>query len=299
MADDSNDDNDGGGEVVARGRKPHSGKNKKRPQPNPKAKDLLEGYQKCVKSLRSEVGNYWINYAFLQGSQWVYWDDSANRMSELPRDPDRVRITNNRMAANTRTVMAKAMQRHLVFEVMPSSSDDASIRGARLGENILRQVHRAHDWEVVRERLLQATWKGGTAAICVNWDPDTNDVIIPASNDGEPAVHEGDTFEEVLSIAEFAVEPGSRDPERARYWYKAVTSPPKQVQAQFSLDWEPDADGFSAQAPYVNRFSTTVSRATNRLRRSLVGNGHLLSWTIWSFTTTQTLPSLHRKLGRS
>ena len=66
--------------------------------------------------------------------------------------------------------MAKAMQRKLVFEVLPSASDDASIRGARLGENILRPAP-GHDWEVLRERHLQATWKGGTAAICVDWDP--------------------------------------------------------------------------------------------------------------------------------
>lgn len=249
-------DREGDGEVAARPARKGSapGKPVKRPLPDPEAGEVRRQYDRGVKSTRPEVGNYWINYAFLAGAQWVYWDDNSNRLSDLPRDPDRTRITNNRMAANTRTIMAKAMQRKLVFEVLPSSSDDASIRGARLGENILREVHRHHDWEILREKHLMATWKGGTAAICVDWNPDARDVIIPASDDGEPATHEGDSFEQVLSIAEFVVEPGARDPETARWWVRAITSPPGEVQAQYSLNWEPDADGFSAQTPYANRF---------------------------------------------
>lgn len=227
----------------------------RKPDPDPEAGMVRELYQAGLKAIRPEISNYWINYAFLEGAQWVYWDAENNRLAELPRDPDRARITNNRMASNTRAIMAKAMQRKLVFEVLPSASDDASIRGARLGENILRSLHRGHDWEVLRERHLQATWKGGTAAICVDWDPDARDVLIPASDDGEPEIHEGDTCEQVLSIAEFVVEPGARDPETARWWVKAVTAPPKEVQAMFRLGWEPAADGFSAQLPYSNRYS--------------------------------------------
>ena len=258
MADAPNDNTDGGGEVTDRAKK-SSGLTlpKRRPEPDPEAGNIRDLYRDGVKAIRAEVSNYWCNYAFLAGNQWVYWDASSNRLAELPRDPERTRITNNRMASNTRTIMAKAMQRKLVFEIPPSSSDDASIRGARLSENILRQVARHHDWEVLRERHLQTTWKGGTGAICVNWDPNASDVIIPASDEGEPAVHEGDTFEEVLSIAEFVVEPGARDPETARWWAKALTLPPKQVQAQYSLPWEPDADGWAAQQPYTNRFTQT------------------------------------------
>ena len=291
------------GEVVERN-KPHRS-NARRPEPDPEASELRKKYDLCVKSVRPEVGNYWINYSFLQGAQWVYWDNSSNRLADLPRDPARARITNNRMATNTRTIMAKAMQRSLVFEVVPSSSDDASIRGARLSENILRQVHRHHDWEVLRERLLQAVWKGGTAAIMVSWDPSAKDVIIPASDDGEPAVHEGDTYEEILSIAEFAVEPGSRDPERARYCFKAVTAPPKQIQAQFNLAWEPDPDGFSAQAPYINRFSqghpaeqqtclvTTYYERPNRLcpkgKVRIIVNDQIVFKSAWPFPTKDRL----------
>ena len=251
----SETDRDDSGQIVEHTKASAGSRRVGKPQPDPEAAQVRELYHAGLKAIRPEISNYWINYAFLEGAQWVYWDAENNRLAELPRDPDRARITNNRMASNTRAIMAKAMQRKLVFEVLPSASDDASIRGARLGENILRSLHRGHDWEVLRERHLQATWKGGTAAICVDWDPDARDVLIPASDDGEPEIHEGDTCEQVLSIAEFVVEPGARDPETARWWVKAVTAPPKEVQAMFRLGWEPAADGFSAQLPYSNRYS--------------------------------------------
>lgn len=228
----------------------------KRPtKPDPEAGELTQLWRKAVNTLRNEHMNYWLNYAFLDGAQWVWWNQSDNRLVEQPRDDQRARATIDRMGPNTRTIIAKATQRHLSFEVLPDGADDAHIRGARISETILRTLHTEHDWEILRERHLQAMWKGGTAAICVDWNPNAKDVILPATDDGRPAIHEGETVETVLSIAEFCVEPGARDPERARYWFKALTLPPKEVQAMYDLDWCPPADASSAQLPYMNRFA--------------------------------------------
>lgn len=234
---------------------------------NPRAGELKRLYEDAVRAIRPETSNYWVNYAFLEGSQWVYWDEASNRMLDLPRDVKRSRITINRMASNSRTVISKAMQRHLQFEVKRTAADDASIRGARLGETILDAVSTAHDWEVLREKWLQAVWKGGTAAICVDWDPKARDAVIPDSSAGRGPTREGDSKETVLSIAEFAVEPGARDAETARYWFKAQTAPPKEVQATYGLEWEPDADGFTAIMPYQGKFN---GNAPTELRTTLV-----------------------------
>jgi len=256
-------DSAGTGEVVSHTKASPTLKKMKPPKADEHAVEIRTLYNNAVRSIRPEIANYWINYAFLEGAQWVYWDEGNQRMMDMPRDQDRARITINRMATNTRTVMAKSMQREMVFEDIPNGADDAHIRGARLGETIIRELSNGQDWEVLRERLLQAVWKGGTAALCVDWDPQARDVLIPATDDGAPAVHEGDTCMQVLSIAEFVVEPGTRDPEKARWWIKALTSPPKEVQARYKLDWEPAADGFSATLPYMNRY-TAGSPAENQ-----------------------------------
>lgn len=248
-------DSAGTGEVQSHSKRSVALKKMKPPEADEKAVEVRTLYNNAIKSIRPEIANYWINFAFLEGAQWVYWDEGNQRMMDMPRDPERSRITINRMAANTRTIISKAMQREMVFENMPNGADDAHIRGARLGETIVRELSHGMDWEVLRERLLQATWKGGTAALCVDWDPDARDILIPATDDGAPAVHEGDACMQVLSIAEFVVEPGTRNPETARWWIKALTSPPKEVQARYKLEWEPAADGFSAQLPYMNRYT--------------------------------------------
>lgn len=231
---------------------------------DPEAEVLLEKWHQAVNAIREEQANYWLNYAFLDGSQWVSWNKSDGRISEVNREDSRARITINRMAPNTRAIVSKATQRELGFEVLPDGADDAHIRAARISETILRTLHRAHDWEVTRERHIQALWKGGTAAICVDWDPTAKDQIFPSTDEGEPATFEGDSVETTLSIAEFCVEPGTRDPEKARYWFKSIAVPVLEAQATYELDWCPPSDSGSISTPYSNRFTSGASPADNK-----------------------------------
>lgn len=235
-----------------------------RPEPNPEAGRLRELQSRAIDSIRDELSNYWLNYAFLDGSQWVVWSRDSGRIVEADREDSRARITVDRMSPNTRTVISKAMQRELTFEVLPNMSDDAHIRASRIGETLLRTLHTEQDWEVIREKHLQAMWKGGTAAICVDWDPNAKDQILPPSEEGAPAVFSGEAKLSVLSIAEMAVEPGASDPERARYWFKTQRIPPKEVQSMFRLDWEPEADTSSNAQPYTSRFSAGQTQHDSR-----------------------------------
>ena len=87
------------------------------------------------------------------------------------------------------------------------------MRGAALAESVLADVHDGHDWESLRERLAWATWKGGTAAICVDWDPNagspiSNQTALVEETPDEPGEYEisgddpvfdGDTVETLLT----------------------------------------------------------------------------------------------------
>ncbi|MDH3463668.1 MAG: hypothetical protein OEM32_08605, partial [Acidimicrobiia bacterium] len=165
---------------------------------------VKQRYEDGVKPIKSEIRNYWLNHAFFEGRQWLYWNQDVNRLDQLPSDSDRIQATVNRMRANTRTIMANLTQRGLTFEVPPTAADDASIRAASLSAGILRDLHFGHDWETKRESNMMATLKGGTGAICVDWDTETNDSV-----------------ETPLSISEMVVEPGARDAETARWWVKS------------------------------------------------------------------------------
>jgi hypothetical protein len=213
-----------------------------------KASMVRERYWEGVQGLRSEMRDYWLNHSFLHGFQWLFWSESTGRLDELPQDPERVQATVNRIWPNSRTIISTLMQRELVFEVPPSAADDSHVRGARLAETISRAVHNDHSWEELREHLMYAVWKGGTAALCVDWDDEAEE-ILSDDTPGSP-VTKGDTYEEHLNITQFVVEPGTRYPEKARYWIKAVALPPAEVKDMFDLPELPPSDASAGLAPF-------------------------------------------------
>ena len=98
--------------------------------------------------------------------------------------------------------MSKVTQREMQFEVLPTAADDATVRGAALAESVLEDIRIGHDWEALRERLALAAWKGGTAAICVDWDP----------NAGSPIT------DQTAFVASERPEPGEAEEEGERYY---------------------------------------------------------------------------------
>ena len=188
-------------------------------------------YQKAAKDTRQSARAYWLNAAFLSGYQWIWWDEHTDTPREQPHD-DRIRMVVNRMATNHRTLISNLTQRPLTFEVPPNGADDASVHSSYIATEILYHLSSEHNWERKREEVVTTILKGGTGAIALDWDEDRNDSV-----------------ETVLSIAEFLVEPGARDPERARWWIKAQLLAPAEVQALYDLDELPDADATNGLNP--------------------------------------------------
>lgn len=222
---------------------------------NPLTAEVIRNrYTSGLKPIRSELQNYWLNHAFLLGHQWLWFNPSSRTLSELPRDPDRVQATINRMWPNSRIIISKAVQRELSFEVVPSAADDEAMEGAKLAESIIEDHRKRHDWESLREKLAWMAWKGGTAGICVDWDPNAGDVIAAAEG---TKYNQGDTVETPLSLAEFVVEPGVRDGERARWWVKCQVLPPENVQAMFEMSKRPEADASNGMSPFQRKLLTS------------------------------------------
>ncbi len=205
-------------------------------------KHVQEKYDKAVQTISATVRDYWLNTAFHSGHQWVYFNPQSHRLDTWEGDPERVKAVVNRIWPASRTTQAKLTQRELTFDVSPSAPDDATMHGASTAEAILHDVHLRHSWEDIRSKNSRSTWLGGTAAICVDWDP-------KAGNQVDQDVFEGDTVETPLSIAEFVVEPGSRDPIHARWWIKAQSLPPEQVKATYNLEDTPPADATAGLSP--------------------------------------------------
>lgn len=222
---------------------------------------IKERFLAGQKALRAERNDYWINHAFLLGEQWVAFNPVTRTLAQVPRDPDRVQVTVNKIWPASRAIISKNTSRPLVFRVPASAADDGAVRAAHLAESVLRSVAVDHDWEAVREDASWARWKGGTAAICVDWDPSKGQDLGTREDGSQFGT--GDTVETALSIVDFVVEPGVRDARRARWWIKDMALPPEEVQEQYNLSKAPEPDASAANTPFQARLMAEGSGSNN------------------------------------
>jgi len=201
---------------------------------------IREKWDNSLRSTRTEREQAAVNAMFLRNKHWIYWNRASGRLEELPREPTRVRATVPRVGPDSRRIIAKLMRRALVFDVIPTSPDDAAIQAARIAEAALVQAQRKQSWEVLRLEHAQLVWEAGIAGLCVEWDQRVG-APIGMDAQGRP-VGTGDCRLSTVSIHEIACEPGTRDLERAQWWIKGIAMPPAEVKELYGLAKEPKAD---------------------------------------------------------
>jgi hypothetical protein len=211
-------------------------------------------WEKGDLALSQERRDFWLNYAFIEGEQWVYWHPQSREVAEFPRGrgDDRVRLVANRMQPNLVTLLAKLSKQNLSFEVLPSAADDAELTASRLGEHLL-ECHRVDQgWESLRRDNLFNVFLGATAAIAVEWDPNCGEQLGVNPETNEP-IGEGNIALSALAITEFTLEPGTRNPRDSRWVIIASALPPEQVREKYRMDHAPEADTTLASGPLQRR----------------------------------------------
>jgi hypothetical protein len=190
---------------------------------------------------------------------WVYWNRATQRLEELPRDQARVRASVARVGPDSRRILSKLMRRNLVFDVPPSSPDDAATQAARLGESALTEAQREHAWEDIRIDHAQCAWEAGVAGLCVEWDQSVGTPL--GMDETGRVIGTGDVRVSAVSLHEIGCEPGTRDLEHAMWWIRGVAMPPPEVKQLYNLPVEPQADA---------RAIDTVWRVTDGDTASLI-----------------------------
>lgn len=201
---------------------------------------IRERWDRSLRSTRIEREQAAVNAMFLRNKQWLFWNRGSGRLEELPREPSRVRATVPRVGPDSRRIIAKLMRRGLVFDVPPTSPDDAAIQASRLAEAALSEAQRKQHWEDLRLDHAQCVWDAGVAGLCVEWDQRVGQPI-GMDQMGRP-IGTGDVRLSVISIHEIGCEPGTRDLEHALWWIRGVAMPPSEVKEIYGLAREPKAD---------------------------------------------------------
>jgi hypothetical protein len=207
------------------------------------AAKVKELYDKGVAATRIERQQAATNRAFASGRHWVSYNRQLDRLEEAPRDATRVRATVNRIGPDSRRNMAKLLRRPLVFEVLPTSADDAVVRASKIAEAALADLHARQGWESLRRLHAKLVWEQAIAGLCVEWDWTAGTLLEEGMGTGEPLIS-------VVSLAEITTEPGTRDIEKARYWIRSRALPTKEVQDMFQMEKEPQADARPSDISY-------------------------------------------------
>lgn len=211
-----------------------------------------ERWRRSDKVLSEVRRDYWLNYAFYCGHQWVWWDPVRNIVqNSLPAssyESDRVRMTINKITERVNQLIGRFTEKPLVFEALPSDADDASLSGAKLAQHILEASKLECGWEAIRRENIFNTLMGGTAAVCIEWDGKAGEQLMINAQDSQ-IVGTGEISLSPLSIAEFSVAPGSRRWTDSNWWVGCTALPPEQVQDHYNLPKKPDADAGAVYSP--------------------------------------------------
>lgn len=225
----------------------------------PEPAKILEMWINADSSLVKERRDYWLNGSYYLGMQWIWWDASRKIMQDLDyrTEAERdTRITVDKYGPRVQSLLSRLIRSELTFDVQPQGTDDASMRRQRLQEQLLIAEQHERDWELTREVAVLQTLFGGAAAVAVEWDPELGDDYYVDMETGV-AIPDGGVRLTPLGINEFTLEPGTQNPSDSRWWIKATSLPPHQVQERYNLDWTPTAD---AEAMLTTRARSILMR---------------------------------------
>jgi len=211
-------------------------------------KEIRRRWDRALRSTQQIREQAAVNEQYILNQHWLRWNRAVGRLEEMPRNPDRVRATVNRVGPDSHRLLAKLTSRELTWDVAPNSPDDMAIQASRTSEQALHDTARKQQWEDLRYEHALATWQGGVAGIMVQWDDSVGTPVAMDENGG--TIHTGDVCLTVVPLHEIAVEPGTRNAETALWWIHGRALPPAEVQEEFNLDYEPKPDAKAVDSVY-------------------------------------------------
>jgi len=238
---------------------------------DPLAAMVIARWKACGDELMKQRRDFWQNLAMFYGEQWVWWDSRRNMLQALPQawsplGKGRARTVTNRLRPNLIGLLGRMMRNDLEFDVPPTDSADDVVSGAMLAEDVLAAAHHDLNWRDVRYNENFAKFIGGTAAVCVEWDPSAG-TPLAVDDMTRKVTGTGEACLTAMSINEFGVQPGVRDASKARWWVQGLAFSPEVVKETYGLDWLPNADASTLMSPLQQRLLEHMGRGqgTNRL----------------------------------
>lgn len=191
--------------------------------------------------------SYWVNSCFVTGKQWIHWDKVDRTVVGGTRDAERQRITINRIRPAMNSLTGRLTAKPLRFEDRPTAADDATVAGAKLGENVLNTAHDVQDWESVRAAEIRYAYYGHVSLVYLDWDGAGGEVL-EYDEANEKVVGTGEIQLAALPITDFRLAPGVRDGYKSPYWISGIAMPVDEAKRRWKLKKKPEPDALMGRS---------------------------------------------------
>ena len=85
---------------------------------------------------------WYLNYSFLNGNHYVYYNTVNNTIERVPRRKGEVRIVVNKVKSMIRAVTNYATRFQPKWEILPSDLDEKTIKNAHRSSKFMDYLHR-------------------------------------------------------------------------------------------------------------------------------------------------------------
>jgi hypothetical protein len=129
---------------------------------------LLEQRKEYAKKARRHwEGDWWRNIAFVNGEQYVEWDDQSGRLVELVSEPGMERTIHNICMPITRRERAKILKTLPIVEALPRTESQDDARVAQVVNAQFR--HWRKEWKLDRRIRNASFWIVTTGNVWLKW----------------------------------------------------------------------------------------------------------------------------------
>lgn len=98
-------------------------------------RDLYEIGQECKEPF---VQRWVLNLAFLAGKQYTFFNSNANILQQIRKIKGKRRFVDNQLLPHFRRQVSDLTRSNPEMSVVPSTTDDADIKAAKLGDAVIK-----------------------------------------------------------------------------------------------------------------------------------------------------------------
>lgn len=113
---------------------------------------------------------WYLNYRFLEGDHYVYYNTVTNSLERLPKKRGEVRVVVNKIKAMIRAVQNYTTRFNPKWEVIPGDLDESTIKNARRAGKVLDYIDTHLHLEIMRAALIETGLNTSVAFVELDWD---------------------------------------------------------------------------------------------------------------------------------